>query len=36
MNKNPGGAMTNDWFIAVKGGLASLANRYCRLITGGG
>lgn len=28
--------MTNDWFIAVEGGLASLALRCCRLVTGRG
>ena len=36
MDKNLRGAMTDDWFIAVEGGLASLALHYCRLVTGQG
>ena len=36
MNKNPRGATTNDWFIAVEGGFARLAICYCCLITGEG
>ena len=36
MDKNLRGAMTDNWLIAVEGGLASLALHYCRLVTGQG